>query len=212
MYIRYDEVVRPSVLSVMRYDQLVHWPTSYELEKARSQGDKGHFRSSSIPIPESHVQNVAQQVRFLVNDSPVLYGKFGGFFYHIFQKNTKLTLRSTFGDLRSQLRTNYAELDWDTLDFENLFLDVGFEFIQSNAEDKVTMLLDSDAMRAFSKTTGATSVDLDLYCFTKDVAGFRAPMKTPLVINGLYYIAAYMKEKELTYTHKSIKGMLSIFY
>jgi len=120
----YDEFVLPSLHAVERQS----FPASYENAKSLSTGTSNRFHFKKWPIAQERTKLFFKNLHDLLDKDPF----FGGCFYHIHAKGTKVRMTCLPSDPITPLDLLYSKFgcfDWNYLSTKNLFVDFGIEFL-----------------------------------------------------------------------------------
>jgi hypothetical protein len=124
----YNKVFYPALGDALNQTNMGHVPiTDYKAERRRTTDFEGHLRQAQILISNPSLQVLLPKIKEL--GGALEDKQFANPFYLISAKNLKLLTRSTEIGTEHVLPEKFKELRLAEMDFDRLYVDIGFEVI-----------------------------------------------------------------------------------
>ncbi|KAJ1540232.1 hypothetical protein HK405_011631 [Cladochytrium tenue] len=130
----YDRIVRPSIRATLPPELCRELPVNMQAGSSSRTKRRGHFTTGATEVSCTDAIWIFRHARQLVEHHAELKLEFGGYFFYAVAKNLKICARVAEEDgsclneelnLEALARTASPELDWDHLDPEAVWVDVG---------------------------------------------------------------------------------------
>lgn len=211
MELWWNQIVYPALEETFDFqcNKLSQIPQTYDLAEQLSRSKDGTYRLKSYPVQHEFLPKLVKFLRHFANNESLTFGDgyhFQDFFFHIFLKNVKentaVTESSTGRCSMERFFSEWCPLIPSSINYENLFLDVGIDAWKENTFDGVpyTILWDCNRLQSAFKKASGSKGEIDRWCTTSVVGGIHGePSNKMKAETQCVYFQAYHREKNMTY-------------